>query len=157
MIRIYRNPNGDSRTAKANTTLKAFSEANDMHKKDVSNIMNELALGIQIKGATHDYTKKTAEILFYKDFVSANKKDTDFLKSEWYKFHIEKERHHLLSRCPDDVNLLDVLEMVVDCVCAGLSRSGEVREIEIDEKILMKALTNTTKLIESMIELKEGE
>jgi hypothetical protein len=126
-----------------------------MHRQDVKNIMDELAFDIQIKGMNHDYTKKTEEELFYKNFTSTINTKTDFIKDEWYKLHIEKERHHLLSRCPEDVNLLDVLEMIVDCVCAGLSRSGEVRDVEIDEKILSKALTNTTTLIKSMIELKE--
>lgn len=64
--------------------------------------------------------------------------------------HIKNERHHLLSRCPEDVNLIDVMEMITDCVCAGMSRSGEVRPIEIDNVILEKALENTVDLIKSM-------
>ena len=39
---------------------------------------------------------------------------TDFINDEWYQLHIKAERHHLLSNCPDDVNLIDVLEMIVD-------------------------------------------
>jgi len=152
MITIIKNPNGDSRTARQGVTFKEFQESNDMHRQDVKNIMDELAINIEIKGANHDYTKKTEEELFYKEFTSTMISKTDFLKSEWYKLHTQKERHHLLSRCPDDVNLLDVLEMIADCVCAGIARSGEVRSIEIDEEILMKALNNTTELIKNMVE-----
>jgi hypothetical protein len=77
---------------------------------------------------------------------------TDFVNDEWYQLHIAKEKHHLLSNCHDDVNLLDVLEMIVDCVCAGMARSGDVRDVEINEEILNKALKNTTTLIKNMIE-----
>ena len=39
--------------------------------------------------------------------------------------------------------------MVVDCVCAGKARSGEVRQLEINDEILKKALQNTVKLIDN--------
>jgi len=58
MITIYKNSNGDSRSAKQEVTLKEFEQSNDMHKLDVKNVMNELALIIQVKGLNHDYTKK---------------------------------------------------------------------------------------------------
>jgi hypothetical protein len=154
MITIYKNPNGDTRSARKDVTFKEFQESNDMHKQDVKNVMDELALDITIKGINHDYTKKSEELLFYKNFTSTMNTKTDFLKDEWYQMHIKKERHHLLSNCPEDVNLLDVLEMISDCVCAGLARDGEVRDIEIDEKVLLKALGNTTTLIKNMVELK---
>lgn len=79
------------------------------------------------------------------------------MNDEWYQLHINKERHHLLSRCPEDVNLLDVLEMVVDCVCAGMARSGDVYPIEINDDILNKALSNTIELIKNMTEEFEKE
>ena len=63
----------------------------------------------------------------------------------------------MLSNCPKDVNLVDVLEMIVDCVCAGLARSGEVRDLEIDEDILNKAVKNTVDMIKDMIVVEEIE
>ena len=155
MITINKNSNGDTRTAKKDVSLDEFRKSNDMHRKDICDVMSVLALNIKVKGSMHDYTKTLYDKLFYKNFLSTINNGTDFVKDEWYQLHIEKERHHLLSRCPDDVNLLDVLEMVVDCVCAGMSRSGEVRPVEIDVEILNKALANTTTLIKNMIELKE--
>lgn len=68
--------------------------------------------------------------------------------------YIKAERHHLLSNCPDDVNLIDVLEMISDCVCAGMARSGEVRDLEIDDNILKKAVNNTAQMIKNMIIVK---
>ena len=43
--------------------------------------------------------------------------------------------------------------MIVDCTCAGLARSGEVRGLEINSEILEKAVQNTVKLILREIEL----
>lgn len=76
------------------------------------------------------------------------------MSGEWYQLHVNSERHHLLSRCPEDVNLLDVVEMIVDCVCAGKTRSGEVRDLEISTDILEKALKNTVKLVDDMTVVK---
>lgn len=88
--------------------------------------------------------------MFYNDFIEAMAGEIDFVSGEWYQLHINTERHHLLSRCPEDVNLLDVIEMIVDCVCAGKTRSGEVRNLEISTEILEKALKNTVKLVDDM-------
>ena len=52
------------------------------------------------------------------------------------------------------MNLLDVIEMIVDCVCAGKTRSGEVRELEVSLEILNKAFQNTVKLIDDMTVVK---
>lgn len=152
MIRIYKNPNGDSRTAPKDVSFEKFQEANDMHKQDVKNVMNELAFIIMDKGNKHDWTKKTYEKLFYNNFLSTMNKGTDFINDAWYQEHIRAERHHLTSKCPEDVNLLDVLEMIVDCVCAGKARSGEIRTLEIDDEILKKALSNTVDMINYMTE-----
>ena len=57
------------------------------------------------------------------------------------------ERHHLNDSVPDDVNLIDVLEMVIDCTVAGLARSGEVYDITIPNDVLVKAINNTKDLI----------
>jgi hypothetical protein len=47
--------------------------------------------------------------------------------------------------------LIDVLEMIADCICAGMARSGEVRDLEISTDILEKAVQNTVKLIAAEI------
>jgi hypothetical protein len=153
MIKIYKNPNGDTRTAEKDVSFEEFQKANDMHIQDIRNVMNELAMLLMVKGTNHDYTKKLEEKLFYNNFLSTMNNGTDFINDEWYQLHIAKERHHLLSKCPEDVNLLDVLEMIVDCVCAGMARSGEVRSVEIDQEILNKALANTVELIKNKIEV----
>lgn len=155
MIEIKKNPNGDTRTAPKGITFEEFQEANDMHIYDVASVMYELSKMVDSAGEHHDCTKKSQERMFYRDFVNTQENGDDFTKSEWYSLHTKAERHHLLSCCPEDVNLIDVLEMIVDCTCAGLARSGEVRDLEIDAKILEKAVNNTTQLIKSMVKITE--
>ena len=155
MVTIYKNPNGDTRTAPKNVSFEEFQEANDMHREDVNQVMYELSQMIDKRGENHDCTKKSQERMFYKNFLSTMNEGTDFVNDEWYQLHIKAERHHLLSHCPNDVNLIDVLEMISDCVCAGMARSGEIIDLEIDSDILNRAVQNTAKMIKDMIEVKE--
>lgn len=147
---IHKNPNGDTRTAPQNITFEQFQEANNSHIIDVDMVMSAIAAILRINGREHDWTKKTEEDMFYKDFLSTINDGADFVSGEWYQLHVNTERHHLLSRCPEDVNLLDVIEMIVDCVCAGKTRSGGVGDLEISTDILEKALKNTVKLVDDM-------
>ena len=156
MVKIFKNPNVDTRTAPKNVTFEEFQEANNMHIDDVKQVMYELSQIIDHRGENHDCTKKSQERMFYNNFLSTMNDGTDFVNDEWYQLHIKAERHHLLSNCPDDVNLIDVLEMIADCVCAGMARNGEIRDLEINAEILEKAVNNTTQLIKSMVKITES-
>lgn len=151
MIVIKKNPNGDTRTAPKDVTFEQFREANNMHRHDVAQVMMWLAGELSHAGHNHDFTKKSQERMFYRDFLATMNDGADFVNSEWYQLHVKAERHHLFSYCPEDVNLIDVLEMIADCVCAGMARSGETRSLKIDNDILRKAVNNTAELIESII------
>lgn len=153
-VEIHKNPNGDTRTATKDITFDQFQEANDSHRDDVNRVISVLALMLSENGVKHDWTKKSEEKMFYRDFLATMNDGEDFVSREWYQLHVNTERHHLLSRCPEDANLLDVIEMVVDCVCAGKTRSGEVRDLEISTAILEKALQNTVKLVDNMTVVK---
>lgn len=61
----------------------------------------------------------------------------------WCEMHYNSERHHLKKHVPEDVDLIDVLEMVCDCVCAGMARSGKVFDLDIPSEVLLKAVKNT--------------
>ena len=43
MIKIKKNPNGDTRTAPKNVSFEEFQKANNMHISDVNNMMNFLS------------------------------------------------------------------------------------------------------------------
>ena len=57
-IIIKKNPNGDTRTASKNISYEEFQEANDMHKRDVYEVMKYLSRLISVTGLSHDFTKK---------------------------------------------------------------------------------------------------
>lgn len=62
-------------------------------------------------------------------------------------------RHHLLQPdgVPTDVNLIDVLDMIVDCVMAGMSRTGTVYPLTITDEVLRTAFSNTVDLLKNKI------
>lgn len=154
---IKRNGNGDTRTAKKIPTFKEFSDANREHIRDVSRAMYEISLDIEERGRLHDYTKINGKLepLFYSDLIETMKGKMNFEDGEWAHIHYMTERHHLSRRVPEDVNLIDVIEMIADCVCAGMARSGEVRPLEINETILNEAVRNTAEMIKKSIILTE--
>lgn len=150
VIDISANNLGDTRTANRKPSFDEFHGANRSHMSDVHNVMREIARLINKAGVDHDYTKDIYEVEFYADFCKVLDGSTEkFTDMEWYQKHINKERHHINSRCPEDVDLIDIIEHIVDCCCAGKTRSGYISPIVIDPEILQKAVENTVKLIDN--------
>ena len=154
MITIYKNPNGDTRTASKSVTFVEFQEANTSHIQDVNAVMEYISDLCLSAGEYHDCTKKTQEKMFYRDFKNTLETGASFTDGEWYQLHITAERHHIDNHCPEDVNLIDILEMIADRVCAGMARSGEVYDINLPAEILQKAVKNTTELLKEQIEVR---
>lgn len=158
-IKIQKNIYGDSRTATHVPSIVEFRKSNYAHRKDVAGLMSSLADDIKSRGLKHDHTKTDddTESVFYRELCDAIEGKIDFEEeSKWYKLHCSSERHHLDEHCPDDVNLIDVIEEICDCVCAGMARSGEVRPVAIEADILKKAVKNTVQMCMLAIEI-EGE
>jgi len=100
----------------------------------------------------HDHTKLDS----ISKFTAGLNKGIDSKEfDDWYEMHVASERHHLLKNCPEDVNLVDVIEMICDCVSAGMARTGKVFDIEIPADILTKAVANTAKMLIDNIEVDE--
>lgn len=100
-------------------------------------------------GKVHDFTKRKEpeKSLFYRELCATIEGNMDsFIDGKWYPMHCCTERHHLNEHCPEDVNLIDVLEMICDCVCAGMARSGSVRPVSISDDVLRKAFDNTVQM-----------
>jgi 4-aminobutyrate aminotransferase-like enzyme len=55
----------------------------------------------------------------------------------------------------DDVNLIDVLDMIVDCVMAGMGRTGSVYPLEISQDVLKKAFDNTVTLLKNNVTVED--
>ena len=156
-LEIRRNTNGDSRVATKVPTFPDFKESNLEHCENVREMMFNFAEDVKWQGKKHDWTKKNEPYrsMFYRDLCNTIEGRMKFEDGEWCKLHYINERHHLLNNVPDDVNLIDVIEMIADCVCAGMARSGEVRPLEINESIIMKAINNTVKLMAESVELND--
>lgn len=106
--------------------------------------------------AKHDHTKLGEHLDDFVDALSSRLKDKEFKELPWWKTHLT-ERHHLNDKAPEDVNLIDVLEMICDCVSAGMARTGSVYPIEIDADILKKAVSNTEKMLKDNIKVETDE
>lgn len=150
VIDVAANNLGDTRTANRKPSFDEFRAANGSHMTDVEDVMLEIAKLIRKAGLEHDYTKKFYEPEFYADFCKVLDESTEkFTDMDWYQTHIREERHHINSRCPDDVDLIDIIEHIVDCCCAGKTRSGHISPVVIDPEILKRAVDNTVKLIDN--------
>ena len=155
-IRIVRNSNGDTRHATHIPTIAEFGNANISHQGDVSKLINRFCDLLKDSAKNHDWSKveEPYRSMFYQDMVATMEGRIKFEDGEWAKLHYEQlERHHLRRHVPDDVDLFDVIEMICDCVSAGMARSGEVRELEIRDDVFQKALKNTVKILQDQIEL----
>ena len=156
-VAIKKNPNGDTRTAPKDISREQFHEANQSHINDVAGVMTNLSNELALRGSKHDYTKMLYEDEFYENFLDTMNNGTDFVSNTWYQKHINEEKHHPFSKCHDDIDLLDIIETIVDCVCAGKARSGEIRPLEFDTKILELAVKNTVKLVDSITEVEKTQ
>ena len=152
-IIIKKNPNGDSRTAPKDITIEQISAANLSHRNDVREVMQSLGEMLEIQGYRHDWTKTAYEQEFYDNFMDDLNNGIPFASNTWYQKHIKQEKHHPFAYCHEDITLLDIIETVVDWVCAGKTRSGEVRPLEFDENMMKKAVENTVKMIDDMTEV----
>ena len=153
MIKIKKSPNADIRTAVEVVTREILVEDTISHMKDVENGCNFIANKLMEAGKAHDYTKIALMDKFYEDF-SRRLEGIDFKQLGWWQQHM-RERHHLDHSVPEDVNLIDVIEMIVDCCMAGMARTGDMYEIKIDNEVLQKAVRNTMLLMLKNIEVAE--
>lgn len=117
------------------------------HIMDVARALAFFSSKLMEAAACHDYDKLSDIDLFHGDFV------TGFRSTEWWDNHRKLHRHHLMHSdgCPDDVNLLDILEYISDCVMAGSARTGKVFALEMQPDLLMVAFQNTVELLKSQI------
>lgn len=150
MIRIKRSPTADTRTCDfTNTTKQVLRASSEYHIADVRAALKVFIDALHRASSYHDYDKLTDIDWFHRDF------QTGFKQTGWWDNHRRIHRHHLEQEDgqPTDVNLLDVLEHVADCVMAGMARSGEVRPVALSNELLQRALTNTVELLKAQVEV----
>ena len=148
VVYINPSPSADTRSAVHKVTKNELIESTRMHIGDVRRGLHWIARRLQHQGIEHDWTKLKYIDEFYDQFSKAQ--ETGDWGKGWYdQIHLKKERHHLddIDSCPDDVNLLDVLEQIVDGVMAGMARTGRYEPRPIDPFILQRAYDNTCKMM----------
>ena len=153
-IVIKKSPTADTRTCDyANVTIETLRESSKVHIRDVQEGLAFFQEYMQAAKNTHDYDKITKIDWFHQDFV------TGFKETGWWDNHRKIHRHHLAQAdgVPEDVNLLDVLEYVADCVMAGMARSGDVYDLVMPDELLRKAFENTVGLLKSKVRVEEPE
>ena len=139
-IVIEKNVCGDTRSATKCPTFREFEYANNAHNTNVRQVMKLLTDKLNKQAVNHDWTKTTEPYKseFYRDLCNTIEHKIDFENDgTWLKKHYEIERHHLFA----------------DCICAGLARTGNVRELEINNDILNRAVQNTVRLILDNVEV----
>jgi len=151
MITIHKSPTADTLTCDfANTSKETLLASSMQHIQDVGAAMGFLGILLCEQAERHDFDKISDIDGFHRDFL------TGFKEHSWWDNHRKVNRHHLLEAdgVPEDVNLIDVLDMIADCVMAGLARSGSVYPLNIDADVLRKAFDNTVELLKSKVEVK---
>ena len=154
MIEINKAPTADTRTCDVSKVDREQLLSSSLsHISDVGKGLAFFAAKLTEAASVHDYDKLTAIDWFLHDFK------TKFEKTGWWDNHRQIHRHHLNLEdgVPDDVNLVDVIEHVVDCVMAGMARSGEVYLLELPDELLQAALRNTAELLKKNVRVSDGE
>lgn len=154
MIIIQKSKTADTRSCDfSRVTKEQLRESSIQHINDVRLGMNFIKEQIDISSALHDHDKLSGLDWFHADFI------TGFKQTGWWDNHRKVNRHHLLQDdgVPSNVDLVDVLDMIIDCVMAGMGRTGSVYPLEIKPEVLMTAFQNTVELLKSQVIVEENE
>lgn len=100
-----------------------------LHQEAVAKLMHAIADEILLRADYHDYTK-----FKYDDLT--------------FERHMKMERHHLnmAPGVPRDVNVVDLVEFICDCVSAAAQRSQSLnfKYLMVDESLLQPIINNTS-------------
>lgn len=152
MIEIHKSKTADTRTCDfANISKETLLDSSRQHIGDIVKALAFFQSKLTEAAGEHDYDKLTEIDWFHADFI------TGFKQTGWYDNHRKIHRHHLDKDdgVPKDVNLLDVLEHIADCVMAGMGRSGTVYELKLSDELLQRAFRNTVELLKAQVIVKD--
>ncbi len=150
MIKITKSATADTRTCDfANTSKETLLASSRTHIGDVVKALAFFSSKLTEAAGEHDYDKLTTIDWFHADFV------TGFKQTGWWDNHRKIHRHHIdkPDGVPTDVNLLDVIEHISDCVMAGMARSGSVYDLKLSDELLQRAFKNTVDLLKNQVEV----
>lgn len=140
------NPGDFAMVTKAQLFASSVQHINDVRKGFAffKQLMDESV-------SLHDSDKLSDLDGFHSDFM------TGFSQTDWWDRHLSLNRHHLTDDLgvPPDVNLIDVLDMIIDCVMASMSRSGSVYPIDVSPDLLKRAFDNTVELLKAEVAVED--
>lgn len=148
MIEIKKSPTADTRTCDyANVDKATLAASSVQHIADVGKAMGFFAAKVLSQAVAHDTDKLTDIDGFHADFL------TGFKETGWWDRHRKLNRHHLTQAdgVPEDVNLVDVLDFIADCVMAGMARSGSVYDLHLPPELLERAFQNTVEMLKAQV------
>lgn len=151
-ISVHKSPTADTRTCDFTKVSKeTLTESSLQHISDVQAAMGFFGIALCEQADRHDLDKLSDIDGFHRDFV------TGFERTEWWDKHRKINRHHLMQEdgVPADVNLIDVLDMIADCVMAGMARSGSVYPLDLPTDVLVRAFQNTVELLKAHVQVVE--
>lgn len=151
MITIRKSPTADTRTCDYTKVSKeTLLQSSCQHIADVREALRLFSDVLQTASRNHDSDKVGDIDGFHKDFL------TGFKVTKWWDRHRQLNRHHLQEAdgVRDDVNLIDVLDFIADCVMAGMARSGSVYELHLAPELLEKAFQNTVELLKNNVQVR---
>jgi hypothetical protein len=154
MIEIRTSATADTRSCDyTQVTKETLRESSVQHINDVRKGLEYFCGKIMDAMYEHDRDKLSDIDGFHRDFI------TGFTQTTWWDNHRKVNRHHLLETdgVPVDVNLIDVLDMISDCVMAGMGRTGTVYPLNISPEVLMAAFQNTVELLKSQVVVAKDE
>ena len=154
MIHIQQSKTADTRSCDFSTVSKdTLLASSRQHIGDVGKAIAFFQGLLTATAVRHAFDKLTDIDGFHADFV------TGFKETGWWDRHRGLNRHHLLQAdgIPADVNLIDVLDMIADCVMAGMARTGDVYPLNISPELLQQAFQNTVTLLKSEIVVQTDE
>jgi hypothetical protein len=147
-IPVHRSPTADTRTCDYRAVSKGqLFRSSVQHIADVRTALEFFRTRIAEAAECHDADKLADADGFYADFT------TGFAQTGWWDRHRWFTRHHLQQQdgIRDDVNLIDVLECIADCVMAGMARSGGVYPLGLPPDLLERAFQNTVALLVAQV------
>lgn len=148
MIEISKSPTADTRTCDYTQVDKTtLLNSSVQHISDVGKALAFFGQLITETAVRHDTDKLTDIDGFHADFR------TGFKETGWWDRHRKLNRHHLNKDdgIPSDVNLIDVLDYIADCVMAGMARSGSVYDLHLPPELLERAFQNTVSLLKGQV------
>lgn len=148
IIHIQPSTTADTRSCDwSKVSQEQLCDSSVQHREDVTKGFAFFERMMRRQAELHDHDKLSNIEGFHADFT------TGFKQTAWWDEHRKINRHHLLQEdgVPDDVNLIDVLDLIVDCTMAGLGRSGSIYPITISEDVLKRAFENTCELLKNHV------